>query len=370
MDFSALIERLGDGGTAALFGFLIGVSFGIFSQKSQFCLRAAAVEFGRGTFGVRLAVWLFVFAGAVVGTQTLIQMGALNVSGARMLNMRASLSGALIGGFMFGSGMILARGCAGRLLVLAGQGNMRSLLTGLVFAVTAQASLVGILSPIRERIAGAWTFEGPSLDALSLLSLQPATGLAVAFIWLGAAIYFGKKSNVPLWGWVGGLGAGLSVAGGWLVTYWLSQQAFEPQPVKSMSFTGPSARALMLILSPPGQAIDFDVGLVPGVLLGAFLAAFSSRELKLEGFQNGHAMRRYMIGAVMMGFGGMLAGGCSVASLSGSAIFATTSWLTLFAIWAGAMAMDHIVDRQVHEGARDRPAVEPANRPGSIQKGA
>ena len=351
MDFTALIGRFGDGGTSALIGLLIGVSFGIFSQKSKFCLRAAAVEFGHGTFGTRLAVWLFVFAGAVVGTQILIWTELLNVSGARVLNMRASLSGAVIGGLMFGGGMVLARGCAGRLLILAGQGNLRSLLTGLVFAVTAQASLVGILSPVRERLAGLLTLEGSSLDGLALLNLQPITGLLVAFIWLLAAIYFGAKSKIPVWGWVGGLGVGLTIAGGWLFTFWLSQQAFEPQPVKSMTFTGPSARFLMLFLNPPGQPVDFDIGLVPGVLLGAFVAAFASRELKLEGFQGGQSMRRYMIGAVLMGFGGMLAGGCSVASVSGSAVFATTAWLTLFAIWAGAIAMDRLVDYEVSDSS-------------------
>jgi len=353
MDFTGLIERFGDGGASAIIGLLIGISFGIFSQKSKFCLRAAAVEFGRGVFGTRLAVWLFVFSGAVVGTQLLITLGVLNVSGARLLNMRASLSGAIIGGVMFGCGMVLARGCAGRLLVLAGQGNLRSLLTGLVFAVTAQASLVGILSPLRERIAGLWTFEGANLDALSLLGLPPITGLLVALIWLMAAIYFGAKSGIPLWGWAGGLGVGLTVMCGWLLTYWLAQQAFDPQPVKSMTFTGPSARSLMLFLSPPGQPFDFDTGLVPGVLVGSFLAAFAGRELKLEGFQGGQSMRRYMLGAVLMGFGGMLAGGCSVASVSGSAVFSTTAWVTLFAIWAGATAMDWAVDYQAQASVGD-----------------
>ena len=63
----------------------------------------------------------------------------------------------------------------------------------------------------------------------------------------------------------------------------------------------------MLVLSPPGQALKFDLGLVPGVALGAFLSAALWRELKLEGFQGGQAMRRYIAGAMLMGFGGMLA---------------------------------------------------------------
>jgi uncharacterized membrane protein YedE/YeeE len=61
---------------------------------------------------------------------------------------------------MFGIGMILARGCSSRLLVLAAQGNLRALLSGLVFAVTAQSALNGLLSPARLAVAGWWTVEG------------------------------------------------------------------------------------------------------------------------------------------------------------------------------------------------------------------
>ena len=52
-------------------------------------------------------------------------------------------------------------------------------------------------------------------------------------------------------------------------------------------------------------------------------------------------MRNAMIGAVMMGFGGMLAGGCAIgAGVSGGSIFAGTAWLALFCMWIGGMAMD------------------------------
>ena len=65
-----------------------------------------------------------------------------------------------------------------------------------------------------------------------------------------------------------------------------------------ISFTGPSADVLMLVLSPPGQPLKFDLGLVPGVFVGAFLSALLWRELKLEGFQGGQAMKRYIAGAI------------------------------------------------------------------------
>lgn len=356
-DLTPLTDVIGDGATAALFGLLVGTAFGFCAQRSKFCLRAAAVEFSRREYGPRLAVWLYVFAGAVVGTQIAIDLGFLEVSGARMLNQRGSLSGAISGGLMFGVGMILARGCASRLLVLAGHGNLRALLSGLVFAVTAQATLYGALSPLRDAVAQAWTLDGSSLSLLTMLHMGPWFALLIAAVWLAAAIGFGIKGRITAWGWIGGLGVGLAIMAGWILTYWVSQQAFDPQPLKSMTFTGPSARTLMLVLTPPGQqTIDFDVGLIPGVFLGAFLSALLAGELRLEGFQGGAGMPRYLIGAFLMGFGGMLAGGCSVGSVSSSAIFATTGWVTLTAIWAGALIADRIIPEPSDQQSPEQPA--------------
>jgi hypothetical protein len=136
-----------------------------------------------------------------------------------------------------------------------------------------------------------------------------------------------------------------------LLTYQVSRQAFEVIPIQSLSFTGPSSDVLMLVLSPPGQPLKFDLGLVPGVFLGSFIAAAFFGELKLEGFQGGQSMRRYIAGALLMGFGGMLAGGCAVgAGLSGAAVFTITAWITLSTKWAGAALTDALLDRR-SEGA-------------------
>jgi uncharacterized protein len=152
------------------------------------------------------------------------------------------------------------------------------------------------------------------------------------------------RSNVSPWGWAGGLGMGLAIMSGWYITYSLSQQLFDPQPVKSLNFSGPSARILTFLLGSPGNSFDFDAALIPGVLLGSFLAAAASRELKVERFEGVPAMGRYLAGAAFMGFGGMLAGGCSVGSVSGSAVFATTACTTLFAIWGGAALTGYLLD--------------------------
>lgn len=81
-------------------------------------------------------------------------------------------------------------------------------------------------------------------------------------------------------------------------------------------------------------------------MLGSFLAGLWGRKLKQEGFKDGQSMRRYIIGALGMGFAGMLAGGCAVgAGVSGAAVFALTAWLALIGMWAGAGMTNHWLDR-------------------------
>lgn len=358
MTLEALLSRAGEMATITLAGGVIGLLFGFFAHRSRFCMRSAVIEFARGTREGKLTVWLFTFSTAVLLTQGLIVAGALDVRDARQLAARGSLSGAAIGGAMFGAGMILARGCSSRLLVLAAQGNLRALLSGLVFAVTAQSALSGLLSPIRLAMAGWWTVEGGSArDLLVLTGWGPAGGLLFGAAWLAAALFWGWRQRVRFWGWFGAIGVGVMVALAWLATYQISRAAFDlVVPIQSLSFTGPAADTLMLVLSPPGQALKFDLGLVPGVALGAFLSAALWRELKWEGFQGGQAMRRYIAGAVLMGFGGMLAGGCAVgAGVSGAAVFTLTSWVTLCAIWASATLTDGLVDRPTEAQALPPP---------------
>ena len=347
MDMTGLLETIGEEETSALGGLLIGMAFGVFAQRSRFCLRAAAVEFARGSIGVKVATWLVTFSCAVLLTQWLIFSGALDVSEARQFAARGSLSGAVVGGALFGIGMVLARGCASRLLVLSATGNLRALLSGLIFAVAAEASIHGILSPLRDRIAGMWTVSGrEALDLLLLLKLPQEAGLWIGLLFAAGTMVLALRARLPLSGWIGAAGVGATVAAGWWFTYQLAGQAFEPMTVKSMTFTGPSADTLMLVLTPPGEALDFDIGLVPGVFAGAALAALLAGEWRLQGFHDGHSMRRYIVGAVLMGFGGMLAGGCAVgAGVTGGSIFALTAWATLFAMWAAAGLTDLVVDR-------------------------
>jgi len=346
MDLTYLLDRIPEPWLLMLGGLVVGVVFGAFAQQSRFCLRAAALEFSRSAPRDRLPVWLLAFSSALIATQILVQFGEVQANEARQLASPQSLSGALLGGLMFGTGMVLSRGCASRLLVLSATGNLRALLSGLVFAVVAQASLRGILKPLREWLAGLWTtVHIGGNDLTEQLGLVPSVTLAFAFLWFFAGLVFAWKARSSVWQLVAACGAGLAIPIAWWFTSAMARQAFDPVQVEGVTFTGPSADTLMLVLSPPGNLLDFDIGLVPGVFLGSFLAALLTRELVLQGFEGGKSMARYLTGATLMGFGGMLAGGCAVgAGITGASIFALTAWITLTGIWVSAAVTDRLLE--------------------------
>lgn len=349
MNFSGLTDWLGDAGTAALGGFVIGLAFGVFAQRSQFCLRSATIEFWRGSIGPKTAVWLLTFAAAVLGTQWLIWSENLDATVVRQLSTPGTMSGASLGGCLFGIGMILARGCASRLLVLSATGNLRALIAGLVLTVVAQASLRGVLSPVRIELSEIWTVGAETRD---MLAGAPAiTGPAIGLAFLAAGLGLARYRRLPAWIAFCALGVGAAVAGGWWFTSILSQQAFEMVPVKSISFTGPSADTLMALMHQPDMPLDFDLGLVPGVFAGSFLAATVTGDFRVQTFDGEVGVMRYLVGASLMGFGGMLAGGCAVgAGVTGGAVFALTAWVALTAMWASAGLTDYLLDRPRDEG--------------------
>ena len=347
MGMAQWLEAWGDRPVLALGGLLIGLGFGFLAQRSRFCLRAAVIEFWHRRFGEKLSVWLLAFSAAVIGVQLLGYFNLLDTGNARQIAARGSLSGALIGGLIFGAGMVMTRGCASRLLVLSANGNLRALLSGLIFAVTAQAALAGALSPLRTEISRWWTIEGgPARDLLAWLHLGHGGGLLLGLLWLAAALFFAWRNRASShWMWIGGIGTGLAVAAAWGFSQWVARESFDPVQIQGLTFSGPSAEWLMRVVQWPAPEIGFDFGLMPGVFLGSFLGAVVGRDWKLEGFKDGYSMRRYIAGAVFMGFGAMLAGGCAVgAGVTGGSIFAVTSWLSLVGMWAGGGLTDRWLD--------------------------
>lgn len=346
MNFTWALERIGDSGTAALGGLIIGLIFGFCAQRSQFCLRAATIEFWRGSLGPRTAVWLLVFGAALLGTQLLFTGKLLDATQVRQLAQTGTLSGAIIGGALFGAGMILARGCASRLLVLSATGNLRALVAGLILTVAAQAALSGALSPLRLELASWWTVAPATRDMGAFL--PPFSGLIIAAPTIILALWLARQHRLAPTTILTGLGVGVAVVLGWWFNATLAAQAFDIVPVQSVSFSGPSADTLMVLISQPEVTVSFGLGLVPGVFAGSFLSAVTAGEFKVETFNNEVSLPRYIVGAVLMGFGSMLAGGCAVgAGVTGGSVMALTAWVALFFMWLSAGLTDLLIDRPV-----------------------
>ena len=94
MDLIPLVDTLGEGPTATLFGLLTGGVFGVAAQRSRFCLRAAVVEFAHGALGDKVAVWLLTFSTALVWVQAAQLLGLFDAANARMMAVPGSWSGA------------------------------------------------------------------------------------------------------------------------------------------------------------------------------------------------------------------------------------------------------------------------------------
>ena len=349
---SLLLDTLSDGALLAFAGLLIGLAFGASANRSQFCLRAAVVEVARAAPGTRLIIWLLALSTALAATQLAAVAGLLDVTQARPISARGSISGAIIGGLMFGAGMILARGCASRILILSATGNLRCLVSGLILTIVAQASLRGVLSPVREWAANLWVVEGgTNRELLAALGLGHGAGVVLGLAGIAATLAFAiRQAPMRRPQVLTAIGVGLTIAAGWVLTQYLAGVTFEGGKVGSVTFIGPSADTLMGLINTRNLPLSFDLGLIPGVFVGSLAATVLAREFQWQSFDGGSSMLRYIAGAVLMGFGGMLAGGCAVgAGVSGTAILAVTSMLALVSMIVAAGLTDRLLDR-VPEG--------------------
>ncbi len=339
LNMAKALDAWGESWVLVACGALAGLVFGLAAQRSRFCTRAAVIEWCEGRSAVRLSVWWLGLAAALLATQCLVVTGHLQPGKTRFIGDMGSLSGVLLGGLLFGAGMVLARGCASRMLILSAGGNLRALVAGLVFALTVQASISGWLAPARQWLTGLWRIDGGSgRDLLALTGIGPWGGLLLALLALVAGVVlFARQHGARLWLAVGALCCGLAVAAGWALTQAVASESLEVVSVQSLSYSYASAEWLMRALGsasvPPA---GFEAGMLPATFVGAALGALLGREFRLEGFKTENRLGHYLTGAVLMGFGAVMAGGCTVgAGVGGTAVFALTAWLTLASIWLG-----------------------------------
>lgn len=332
----------------AFAGLLLGTAFGMAARWSRFCLLRGV----RGHLGAQdpapLRAFALAMAVALLASQALQALGAVDLATAAPLRAQFSLPGVLLGGLLFGLGMVLANSCGARALVLLGGGNLRSLVVVLSLGLAAQATLTGVLAPLRTAVQGLGVVT-PMAAALpgalaSLLGTAPGPTLwltvalpVLALAWF--ALRPSASQHVPgntQPALAGAAVIGLLVAAGWWITAHIEVDPFDPLPLASLSYVAPTGDSLLYLMLFTGRSADFGVALVAGTCLGALLVAVAGKTFRLEGFASVQRLVAAIAGGVLMGFGGVLALGCSIGQgLAGFSTLALASFPALAAIMAG-----------------------------------
>lgn len=321
----------------AIVGLLVGFAAGFATRRARLCTFGAFEDaVGSGDWR-RLKIFGLALGVALLGTQALVAAGWLDPAMTAYGQVRLPWLSITIGAFMFGLGMALVGTCAFGSLIRLGGGDLRALVTLLVFGLFAIAWLRGVLSGLRINWIESVQIEVRSpVDMLPL----PHPGLLVAMAVTAALVWTVRREQRLRHArrmLTAALVLGLCIVAGWAATGLLADPFETTSRPQSLTFVSPVARALFGAFFDAGAWVDFGVMSVMGVVAGAFAAALNNDEFHWEAFDDSREMRRHLLGAVLMGSGGVLAGGCTIGQgLTAGSLFAPSWPIAMAAMALGA----------------------------------
>ncbi|RZS56681.1 YeeE/YedE family protein [Sphaerotilus mobilis] len=341
--------------------FILAFAFGALGVRTQFCTMGAIADVVNFGDQRRLRMWMLAIGVAVLGFNLLVAQGSFVADRTLYGGDRWLWASALVGGAMFGFGMVLASGCGSRNLQRLGSGSLKALVVLVVMGLSAWMTLRGLTAVLRVNSVDAWAItlstpqDLPSVlaSALGLSTGQVALGLGVlvgggVIAWVLSAAE-GRERQVLL----GGVGVGALLLAVWWVSLQFGHLAEHPETLEE-AFLGTASRRgeALNFVSPVAQGYEWLVfytdagrrtttGLVAvlGVFFGSLAVHLVRREFRWEGFRDTADTARHLVGAVLMGIGGVTAMGCSIGQgLSGISTLGLTSIVALGAIVAGCVA--------------------------------
>jgi uncharacterized membrane protein YedE/YeeE len=367
-------------------GFVIAIILGAVANKTNFCTMGAVSDMvNMGDWG-RMRAWMLAMAVAVLGVSLLEHFGLASPDNAFPPYRSSQLLWAenILGGLAFGIGMTLASGCGNKTLIRFGGGNLKSLVVMMIVGIIAwfmvnpfpgsdqtlmSAMFFDWIRPLSTSLAGPQDL-GTLLAADNPGQMRLIAGIALGLVLL-AVVFKSADFRRSFDNILGGLVVGLAVLAAWYVSsnlnisiegetvslrdtvnptmeYWDMYPDFhagledkpDGAPLSPQSFT---------FINPIGQTAgylgnNFDAGLrtfgvmaVFGVILGSFLWSVFSKSFRIEWFANVRDFITHVIGAVLMGFGGILAMGCTIGQgITGLSTLALGSFLALGGIIIGS----------------------------------
>lgn len=341
-------------------GLIIGLILGLAGQSSRFCVRGAIADWVHFRGPARFLSWFIAVAVAAVGIQALISWGLFEPARTLAWSSRFVWLSYVVGGLLFGIGMVMAGGCPQRSLVKTGEGNLRSLVVLILAALVAMMTLKGVFAQFRAGVLDnvALTLAGPQDIGSLAAGVAPVSAggfrWLVALALLAAAISLAWRSRAAMQPahWMGAVVVGLLVPSAFLLTgyigfvaehpetlepAWLGTQSRRPE---GLSFSAPLANGvdLLTLWSDKSTVATFGVMLALGVVAGSFASARMRGKFKLESFRTPGDLLSHMAGAALMGFGGITAVGCSIGQgVTGLAMLSAGSVLAVGSMVAGAV---------------------------------
>ena len=341
--------------------FALSVVLGWIAQRSHFCTMGAIADIANMGDWARMRMWVAAMAVAILGFGMMSSWGWVDASKSLYGGSRWLWLSALTGGFLFGFGMVLASGCGLKTLVRVGGGNLKSLVVFLVMGLAAYATLRGITGVLRTETVDRITVvlhTGQDLPSLLLgwwglgrsqwAAVLAVTVATMLMLWVWASPQ-GRERGV----WGNGAMVGALVVVAWWVSGRLGYLPEDPNTLEeafvgtsskrleALSFVAPMAYSLdwLLFFSDSARVLTMGVVSVAGVVLGSALSAMVSRSFRWEAFRGVDDLTSHLVGAMLMGVGGVTAMGCTVGQgLSGISTLSLGSLTALLGIMGGAWA--------------------------------
>jgi uncharacterized protein len=326
---------------AALVGLFGGGILGLAARLGEFCTLGALESAVYGQDQKRLRMWGIALGVAILGTFTLAEFGQLEISATIYHSIKWNPFASIFGGLLFGYGMAYAGNCGFAALARIGGGDLRALVVVIVMAIFSLMTLGGPLASLRVMMFAENPSEGYQGFAhllSGLTSLSPLFFAAIiAFILiLWALMHKGlrKARKSMFWAFM----VGVAITSSWWGTSFLADYSLGGVAVQGLSYTAPLGRSLIYIMTSTAGGLSFAVGSVFGVIIGGFIGSMIKGHFRWEACEDPQELGRQMLGAALMGIGGVIALGCSIGQgLSAFSTLAYSAPVTIAAISAGGI---------------------------------
>jgi uncharacterized protein len=340
--------------------FVLATVFGAIAQRTHFCTMGAVSDVVNMGDWTRARMWVLAIAVAVLGFNGMVALGWVEAKQSLYAGPRLLWLSAVVGGAMFGFGMVLASGCGSKNLVRLGTGNLKALVTVMVLGLAAFATLRGITAVLRVNTVDLVYLDMPKgQDLPSLLAASFGIAKPVLAMVLGglvAAVLMawvlrkpeGRTAEV----WWGGAGIGAVVVALWWVSGRMGYVPEDPttlepaflatnsRRMESFSMVAPVGYALdwLLFFSDKSKLLTLGIVSTVGVAFGACVGSLADRSFRWEGFGGVEDVANHLAGGVLMGVGGVVAIGCTVGQgISGLSTLSVGSMIATASIVGGAV---------------------------------